>query len=627
MRTDTQLWKDAIYARSPEPSEWSRAVPFVQDFIFNNFVSTEGMLMPGRFIILAASLLLALAIFIWARQLYGIKGGLLALALYSFCPNILAHSSLATEDLLITAFFFMATYSCWLYYEKPVAVRAIGLGVCAALALLSKHSAIILLPALIGAVWCSMRFSSEKPGPRLSRHLPLAALSLIITILLFYRFIHVDEYFKGVLGAYRYISRGQMSYMAGQYSSTGFWHYFFFTFIAKTTIPVLLLGTIGLWLEFRDRIRTRTVFFLLLPAVILLTASMFTPLKIGHRHILPIYPLLYVLCAKITQSPRLKLAALFLLPWHILSAVSIGPHHLEYFNEMFGGAKKGWHYLVDSNIDWGQDLSYLRRYLKQHPDTEVVLSYFGPMPPKSIGFTFQDFLSEFSEQHPHINTPNPQREILAISVTKLQGVYFSPQLGADPFYWLKMFQPIDRAGYSILIYDITNNAKAHEMLAHYYYLYGQKRHALREAQRALALDKSMAWAKRLAAMVLLDEKRPREALNYLIPAMKDDQHSGLTQRMAITPQVKEFYATALMNLGILCMEEKNYAEAVRLNFLANQLDPGNHKALVNLGIAYLKNGQPRLALNAFERISKLGIADPVLSRYRTLALKALGYLK
>ncbi|MBI2069269.1 MAG: glycosyltransferase family 39 protein [Elusimicrobia bacterium] len=627
MRTDTQLWKDAIYARSPEPSEWTKAIPFVEDFIFNNVISTSTILLVSRLMVLAVSLLLALGVFSWAKRLYGIKGGLLALALYSFCPNILAHSSLATEDLLITAFFFMATYSCWLYYEKPVAVRAIGLGVCAALALLSKHSAIILLPALIGAVWCSMRFSSEKPGPRLFRYIPLAAFSLIITILLFYRFIHVDEYFKGVLGAYRYISRGQMSYMAGQYSSTGFWHYFFFTFIAKTTIPALLLGTIGLWLEFQDRLRRRTVFFLFVPAVILLAASIFTPLKIGHRHILPIYPLLYVLCAKITQSPRLKFAALFLLPWHILSAVSIGPHHLEYFNEMFGGAKKGWHYLVDSNIDWGQDLPYLRRYIEQYPDAEVVLIYFGPVPPKSIGFEFQDFMSEFRGLHSHINTPNPKQEILAISVTKLQGVYFAPQLGADPFYWLKTFQPIDRVGHSILIYDITDNAKVHEMLAHYYYLYGQKRHALREAQRALALDGSTTWAKYVAAMVLLDQNRPREALNYLIPAMETDRHPGLTQRMAVTPQVKGFYAQALMNLGVLCLDERKYAEAVRLNYLAGQLDPGNYRALTNLGIAYLKNDQPRLALDAFEQVSKLGIADPIVSHNRTLALKALGYLK
>jgi len=137
--------------------------------------------------------------------------------------------------------------------------------------------------------------------------------------------------------------------------------------------------------------------------------------------------------------------------WYAAGTLVNHPHHLAYFNEIAGGPAGGWHALVDSNVDWGQDLKRLKAWMDAHGVRHVKLSYFGSADPAYYGIDCER-LPGYSAPHP----PRVTREwrpgdIVAVSVTHLQGVYVDPA-DRPMMERLRRETPIGRAGYSILIF-------------------------------------------------------------------------------------------------------------------------------------------------------------------------------
>jgi hypothetical protein len=133
-----------------------------------------------------------------------------------------------------------------------------------------------------------------------------------------------------------------------------------------------------------------------------------------------------------------------------VASLTIWPDYLAYFNEFVGGATNGYHYLVDSNLDWGQDLKGLKRFMDGRGIDRIYLSYFGTDSPARYGIRY-DWLPSYE-----LKNPNPQKTIdvqrkryLAISVTNLQGVYMEPP---TMFRWLDQYTPVSRIGHSIFVY-------------------------------------------------------------------------------------------------------------------------------------------------------------------------------
>jgi len=96
-------------------------------------------------------------------------------------------------------------------------------------------------------------------------------------------------------------------------------------------------------------------------------AAMTTSLNIGHRHILPIYPPLFVLCgacALYFRSLKFRAGAIvisILTCWQVAESFAVRPDYLSYFNQAAGGPEGGYRHLVDSSLDWGQDLPGLKK--------------------------------------------------------------------------------------------------------------------------------------------------------------------------------------------------------------------------------------------------------------------------
>ena len=138
--------------------------------------------------------------------------------------------------------------------------------------------------------------------------------------------------------------------------------------------------------------------------------------------------------------------------------MSAHPHYLAYFNETVGGSENGWKYLVDSNLDWGQDLKGLGEYLRTIGNPEIALIYFGTASPRSYGIKYQPFgftgLGD-PDDWPVKNRVELQN-IVAISATNLQGTYY---VNHELFSNLRSLHVKKKIGYSIFVYDLSELLK------------------------------------------------------------------------------------------------------------------------------------------------------------------------
>jgi hypothetical protein len=193
--------------------------------------------------------------------------------------------------------------------------------------------------------------------------------------------------------------------------------------------------------------------------------------NIGHRHLLPIYPFLFVFSASVVThwrqwQPRVRLwtaagtlgavvvscFVVFAPPW---KPAVVFPHCLAYFNELAGGPRNGYKSLVDSNLDWGQDLNYLRRWIDRHQAVEPInLCNFGMADPVYHGISHVPLpgTDYFRNGEPFDKAHVPG--YLAISATNLQGVYLDPETRAAWKQFLQRAKLVDVVGYSIFIYEI-----------------------------------------------------------------------------------------------------------------------------------------------------------------------------
>ena len=291
-------------------------------------------------------------------------------------------------------------------------------------------------------------------------------------------------YALGVVMVFQRVEGGNGAYFFGEVSDDAFPAYFPIVFLIKETLPHLLLyATTLIVLSFsavraiRAIIQQRnlpslflrlqkfthrrfTEISLILFVVFYVTISVTGNLNIGFRHLFPIMPFLFLLTATILSDALKKihdrrrtlffsssLAILFF--FLIVDVAGSYPFYLSYFNQTVGGPLYGYHYVTDSNADWGQDLKRLKIFLDRHSEIEKIrIDYFGG---GNIVHTIgeQRFLPWWDSKRPI------EEGWYAISTNFLQGsIYDGRKTDADSYRWISHYQPRYRVGTSILIYFI-----------------------------------------------------------------------------------------------------------------------------------------------------------------------------
>jgi hypothetical protein len=444
----------------------------------------------ARIGILPFFILACACVWLWSRRLMDDWSALVPLFLFTNMPPVLAHAGLATTDMAVTAGVCAAVYAFILWQDAPHLARSIVLGLAMAAAVLAKFSALLFVPCcLIGllllraaaqrepwrawcrrhagpflvamlvaaiTVWAAYRFSwgpaatHEIPADTpLARYAPLSLLRTLSRIS-----IPAPEIAHGMGLISEHVFEGHAAYLMGQNSLHGWWYFFPVALALKLPLGILALAAAGLVGLIRAGKRTfdwRAWGPPICVAAILLPCLKAT-LNIGVRYVLALFPMLAITAGigavyLFRRCGRAgAIAAIALTLWAAASSVAAHPDYIPYFNELAGSRPE--RFLVDSDLDWGQDMNRLVVELQRRrvPSLHMACLYTGD--DRRLALPAWDALEPY----------HPVTGWVAVSFTMLKnfGWLVSQQQGRrdTAFAWLDRYRPVARVGTSILLYHI-----------------------------------------------------------------------------------------------------------------------------------------------------------------------------
>lgn len=439
-----------------------RLVRATQSLIYP-YQPVDRLVFAARVPVALLAVFLGAVVFRWAADLWGWKGGLLALFLLAFDPNILAHAAVAGTDLGATCFITLALFCLTRFLRHPTMPRLVLAGVTLGLAQGAKLSALILLPVVALLVVLAL------PRRRIfSLLLLLLVAGLVFWGIYGFELGSVPGVPFPVPAASHYIpwqrlnehmADGHSAFLMGDNRSQGWLYYFPVAFGLKTPLPTLLLllaAAVAFWKGTRRSLLEESS--LLLFPLAYGASSLLSPLNIGYRHLLPILPLLFIFISRITLDvSRLtldvsRLTLYVLLFWLSLSTLRIAPHYLAYFNELAGGPDGGWRYLADSNTDWGQAYKHLARFQQEQGVGPVRLSAFIFYDPAIYGVEYEP-LTPMRGDTPAVfpSRFNPPPGDYVISATTLDGI---PMVDPEMYDWFRKHEPDALIGHVLFYYQV-----------------------------------------------------------------------------------------------------------------------------------------------------------------------------
>jgi 4-amino-4-deoxy-L-arabinose transferase-like glycosyltransferase len=373
---------------------------------------------------------------LWVRRRAGDWAAFCALALYAFDPNVIAHGRYTTNDLAVSAFFFLACVLWDRALRRATASDYAFAGLALGLALGTKFSAVLLLPIFV------LLALARRPKPRPALLGALVSCAVAFAI--------VAALYRGRPGMYadglRMVSSiGHISYLLGQDSRDGWWYYFPVAFAVKTPVALFALIAVAAFAVWRRRGVPSRLAVLVVPIAFYGVSCLFSRADIGLRYLLPIYPMLYALLAIVAGGAPRWLVALCVVAFGAESA-AVYPNYLAFFNVLVGGPAQGPKYLLDSNIDWGQDLDKTKRWLQARGIDHVCMAYFGNVPAAYFGIAYSDI--------PTYREPKRIEQLDCMVAASATFLYGRQLIAGDSLRWLRTYPPTERVGYSIYVFDL-----------------------------------------------------------------------------------------------------------------------------------------------------------------------------
>ena len=331
------------------PDDWYYW-PFLEGYSFGYTLLYDGtnhperLLFAGRFMQALLSLATAVALFLWARQLAGPAAGLLAAAGWAFNPVTLAYGHLVITDVAATLTILLAVWAFARFLDQPTPLRSALTGCAVGCALLTKFTALLLLPMFLAMAvvsWSRSPAETRQLG-KFGKCAPLIALLAWIVLLLGYaphwtpapflpadraetllvpgwfqfarRILIPPDFFKSVALQLGHARTGHEGYLLGAWRMKGWWYYYPVAFALKTPIPLLLLTLAGLAWFFKNlRRQSARQVAPWVAAAVYLGLAMASTINIGIRHLLPMIGLVAVgAAAQLATAPRAaRIAAWF----------------------------------------------------------------------------------------------------------------------------------------------------------------------------------------------------------------------------------------------------------------------------------------------------------------------------
>ncbi|AGZ42349.1 ArnT family glycosyltransferase [Actinoplanes friuliensis] len=415
----------------------------------------------ARLPMIILTLLFGLVVFAFARDLTGPAGGLVALALYAFSPDVITHGSLATLDVPAIGFLLTAVWLAWRarsrpYLYLPLAGVALGAALATRMSVLPAVPVLMLLAFLALKRWRGVAAAAGVTviafvvvwvvylavDPRLTWIEPTGMTPVHGLRGLLVDWLPVPEpYRDGMRIQFAFEDNTFTGFLFGRLYQGGLWYYLPAALLVKTPIGMLLLwlgGTVAMLATPRLRV---AALYLVLPAGLLFAVAMTGARDFGTRYaiFMPIFGAVVAAAVVTVRWRWAQITTAVLVLFVAVSSLRTFPYYLPYSNEAFGGPSQTHLRLHDSNVDWGQDLGRLADRLRErYPGERVWLVYKGAGVPSAYG----------------IEAANP----LAVPESEVRGLLVvSDSAQAKATGRLKKLiagsgEPIDDVGHSMTVY-------------------------------------------------------------------------------------------------------------------------------------------------------------------------------
>ena len=439
---------------------------------------------------------------------------LVAVGLASTLPALVAHAALATTDTAFTATFLLAVLALWRWFEAATFERSVALGAAFALALLTKFTALIFMPPVV-AGFVLARYMAHTParpvhagvplgGGPLLRTLAVAALAAGLVTWSGYGFsfgaiaelpervghirivpaaaersplehvafelpLPMPELFHGLRFLAEHSRTPPPAYLLGQVSERGFLAFYPIALAVKTPLPFLALLLVSAGFSVRRR-RDPALWLaqaLLLGALGIVLVAMYGRVNLGIRHVLVVLPLAAVAIARVCgawlEDARAAVRRFAVGAVSALIALSAGiaftsrGAELGYVNA-FAAHDPG-AVVLDSDLDWGQDLLALRDEARSRNISRLSIAYFGLMRPCEHGLPPLEPLAPGRPTTGWVAISENfyrQRNYFGFLQNPCdpESWYDVEDIPPEPFAWLRAYQPIAIVGTSIRLYYI-----------------------------------------------------------------------------------------------------------------------------------------------------------------------------
>ncbi len=460
----------------------------------------------ARIGVLPFFLLATAIVFLWARREYGDLAAVMAVALFTTLPNVLAFSGIAYTDIVAAATQVGLFFAFVQWLDQPTKRSALWLGLAAGLAFASKATTVIFFPAVAVAIvlgkWlCTRTIVGENIPPRqIVRHVAIVAALAIVTVWASYGFAvgHVRDgmnlsadsipsfrqfpaplaragrwlvasdplipapaLIKGVAEAWVLNKEKPAAYLLGHVKEGGWWYFFLVGIAVKSPLPFLVLAAVGvISLKAFDPQRRWRAMAQLLAVLAVLLVTMPVKYNAGVRHVMVVFPLLAIVagsgCSYLWHQqngrrPAGRAALILLLSWQLVSTMRAQGDFLAYFNEL-AGRDPSKVMVAGCDLDCGQDLDLLARELHARHITHATIAMWTSADPSHTDL-------------PGFDVPQAYRPVsgwFAISLRALRfGNSFHMQYPVGAFDWLQAYQPVSRVGKTILLYHIPEDVPPH----------------------------------------------------------------------------------------------------------------------------------------------------------------------
>lgn len=520
----------------------SKLKSFTDGAMFLIHSGLDPVVVPARMAAAICSLALACLVYLAGIEFFGLAAGLIALLLTVIEPNLIAHGSLVTTDMAVTAAFLASVYALYRWNRANTWPRFLCLALALGALFCAKHSGSILAGSLICLALVDLFFLSRKEpsraavSPRWARTLLGLAAALALGILCLwptyeFRYSALPGNAPGelsgsrmfaennaprllkapvvgtcwVLEKYRLIpqayiygfadvmrQKSRELFFLGKFYDHALRAYFPVTFALKTSLSLLLLLILGISTFALYRLFSREMLFLLFPLGFYCAMAVSSRMNIGVRHILPVYPFCILIAAAglahWARSSRFKtIAASLILLFAVCDSLRAFPNYIAFSNELDGGTSRTYRFLNDSNVDWGQSLKEVAQFIENNHVGECWIAAQGNPEIARAMLPCHVLPAPFS----------PRATLPEAVPAEIRGTVFLSSAAKDPDFFavykpISAWRPQTVIGGAMLVYKGEFNvplaaAMSHVNRAEFYELAGDPLHAIEESEVAVTL--------------------------------------------------------------------------------------------------------------------------------------------